>query len=116
MEIRMPAKADSTARNPRLWWFALRRPKLRWPKWRGMLLFAGIVCAAQAGPPAGFWDYMIEFADDDANVFDPTDYALMINLPDKQTLNMPDAGTNKSIDTTPLHTLHNGGEDVEETP
>jgi len=86
-----------------------------------MIFFACATNAEQTSPPAEFWDYMTEFADDDANVMDPTDFALMSNLPEnRQDLEnaLPDA-TSVDADvpgTTPQRIRNDVGDAVEKVP
>jgi hypothetical protein len=67
--------------------------------------------SANQGPPAEFWDYMIEFGDEQANVIDPADYALMLNLPGRDTRQ-----NDENISEEPAPQRTNTGDAVEKAP
>jgi len=86
-----------------------------------MIFFASATNAEQMPPPAEFWDYMIEFADDNANVIDPADYALMSNLPESRRYvekTLPDATSadDNAAGTTPQRIRNDVGDAVEKAP
>lgn len=83
----------------------------------GAMMAQPLALADSNSPPAEFWYYMAEFADDKAAVFDPADYALMTNLPDKPT----DATAQQQIpqttpQTTPQPAATHSGQAVEKIP
>jgi len=47
----------------------------------GSMIFLSLAIADSATPPADFWYYMAEYADDSAAVFDPSDFAVVTSAP-----------------------------------
>lgn len=45
------------------------------------LLLSALSARAEAPPSQEFWNYLVEFGDAQGELFDPTDYATIVNLP-----------------------------------
>lgn len=74
------------------------------------LLFSAVAVRAEAPPPPReFWDYLMEFGDDQGEVFDPADLAAAAKLPKsgreqgKSTAAETNAAQQKSGDVHPTH-------------
>jgi hypothetical protein len=71
---------DSIVAPVGTWWWPQGRLLPRWllPS----LLLSALSVRAEAPPPSQeFWNYMVEFGDAQGELFDPTDYATIANLP-----------------------------------
>ena len=60
---------------------------------------------AEAPPSQEFWNYMIEFGDAQGEVFDPSDYAAVANIPDKARAEFNRAQVNSTSAEMPASTL-----------
>ena len=69
------------------------------------IFLSALSARADAPPSQEFWNYLLEYGDAQGEVFDPSDYAAVANIPDKARAEFSHAQTNSTSAEMPASAL-----------